>query len=136
MSSPRASLSLSSILARVMSYSLGAVWPTGITFRRTIVPRLPRISFTTSFRFMSTTSTISPSVPCPTPMTRSFFLSRPSRSAAPPGTISATVVYPSSALSEAPMPSSWRRMPISKFSSVPGDMKLVWGSRELVRLVR
>ena len=33
-----------------------------MTFSRTIVPRLPRISLTTSLSFMSTTSTISPFV--------------------------------------------------------------------------
>ena len=89
---PCASLSLSSIRARVISTTFGTLLCMGRTWRRTIVPGLPRINLTTSLSFMSTTSTHSPVFPSATAMTLSSSLRWPSLAAAPPGMIFFTTV--------------------------------------------
>ncbi len=87
---------------------------------RTTESLAPRICVTTSSMRQPSTSVNGPLSPWPTPTMRSPTFSLPDRPAGLPGTISRITVYSSRVCSTAPMPSSDRRMAMSKFSDARG----------------
>ena len=96
-------------------------WLAARIFRRTIVPFLPRMSFTTTFILHPMTSTNSAFFPCPTPKILSPFFKRLLLNAGPPGITSLTTVYSLSVWSRAPIPSRERLMSIWKFLYSSGE---------------
>ena len=103
------------------------------TSSRTMVCLAPRIKSTTSSTRQPTTSCNFPSLSWPTASTLSPALRLPSLSAGPPGTTLAMLVYSFSRPSKAPIPSSDKRIEISKFSELRGDMYAVCGSMDCAK---